>query len=387
MGDRLVHPADSAGCGLMAAATAAGHGERVRQLLEHEGDDSVRADTELMLWAADYGAYELVRGRLEPDTTARMLAIARAWTATDPVAELRRRLGDPAGVVHRHPITLDDGDRTECVRVTAGDGRWTAIQTAHPAIVIHIEEQLGAGVSRDELLARAVADRNPESVNWSEARFTVTGRPDAEATLRWALSVLDDPDPSARRFAADVVHCLSFDQEPSPDLACAALAARLPAEPDADVLISLITAFAEYRTAGFLPEIVAHAGHPDPMVRQRIAGILGLSLPLGADPPGEVMDLLTVFGHDPDPRVRASALQISRDHAFEHPVTAQLIAANSDDPDLLVRVEVLAGLSRGGDVAAYEELRRLGAEAGEHSRTAMIADAARGWLQRARDTR
>ncbi len=212
--DRLVHPAgpehpgDSA---LLVAATAAGHGVRARALLDGGLWESARDDGELMLWAADYGAYQLIHHRLEEHTTKPMLDIARAWAGIDPVAELRRRLGDAGAVVDRRRVPIDDYDHTERVRVTAADGRWAEIQTAHLAIVTYIEERLGVGVPREELMARALVDRDPESVTWSESWITVTNRRDIGATVRWATEVLAGPDPDARLFAAEVLQALSSD--------------------------------------------------------------------------------------------------------------------------------------------------------------------------------
>ncbi|GIF13678.1 HEAT repeat domain-containing protein [Actinoplanes teichomyceticus] len=385
MNDRLVYPAGAAageGSALLRAAAAAGYGLRVRELLDDGWSDSARNDVELMLWAADYGAYQLIRHRVDEHTTRSMWRIARAWVGVDPVAELRRRLGDATAEVQRHSVPVDHDDHTQCIRATAADGRWAQVQTAHLAILTCIEERLGIGPSRDELMARALADRDPTSINWSQSQLSVNARTDAEATLRWATRVLTDPDPDARRFAAEVVHSLSIDQAPCRQDALAALRAGLAAEPDADVLVSLIGAAAEYHGPGFLPEVVMHAEHPDPSVRSRVAGELCFTLmEPGSRRAG--VDVLAALARDPDGRVRAAALHVLRDYAFDHPVTGQVIAANRDDPDARVRVEALAGLARGGDTAAYGELRRLGDEAGKDSPLALLADAAEGWLRNA----
>ena len=357
--DRLVYAAGSAiaeGNPLLRAATAAGHGTRVRDLLDNGWSDSARADVELMLWAADYGAFQVIHNRLEENTTKPMLRIARGWAGVDPIAELRRRLGDADAVVRRQTVPVDEYGHTECIRMTAADGRWAEVQTAHLAIVTYIEDSLGIGTTRDELMARALLDRDPYSINWSQPWLSVRNKPDAEATLRWATMVLTDPDPDARRFAAEVVQSLSIDQAPCPEEALAFLQTRLAVEPNADVLVILIGAFSDYHGPGDLPEIVAHAEHPDPLVRRRVATAFCYTLM----EPGSVRagaDVLAKLGRDPDGRVRATALQVLRDYAFEHPVTGQLIAAGRDDPDPRVRVEALAGLARGGDTAAYEELR------------------------------
>jgi hypothetical protein len=384
MVDRLVHPAASTvgeGNALLRAAAAAGHGTRVRELLDNGWSESAREDVALMLWAADYGAYQVIHNRLDEHTTEPMLRIARAWVGVDPIAELRRRLGDATAVVQRRRVRVDEYDHTECIRVTAADGRWAEVQTAHLAIVTYIEERLGIGASRDELMARALMDRDPDSVNWSESWRSVTSKQDVEGTLHWAGTVLTDADPDARRFAAEVVHLLAINQEdPWPEDIISVLHTRLSVEPDVGVLIHLIIAFSNYHL-GLPPEILVHAEHPNPRVRSQVAYEHYASLS-GTRAVPEAVESLAKLAQDPDGRVRATALTTFRDHAFDHPVTKRLIAAGRDDSDPRVRVEALAGLARGGDTAAYAELRQLGDEAGKGSYLAMMADNAKGWLNK-----
>lgn len=388
MGDRLVCPAGSAaggGTALVRAAAAAGHGTRVREVLDtYYQPGPADEDADLIRWAADYGAYQVIHDRLGgyrpdwPDLAARdtveaALRLARGWLGVDAVAELRRRLGDANAVVLRETVLVGEYDHTECVRVTAADGRWAEAQTAHAAIVTYLEDRLGTVASRDELMARALPTGDPGTPNWSQSVFSVSERPDAGATLRWALAVLTDPDPGARRFAAEVVGHLSRRAEPGPEDALAALRTRLSAERDAGVLVDLIAAFATFHGPGNVPEVAAHARHPDPLVRRCVAE--NLAFPLMA--PGSVQpgaDVLAELGGDPDGRVRAVALRVLRDHAFDHPVTGRLLAAHRDDRDSLVRVEVLAGLARGGDTAAGAQLRRLADDAGEDTPLARMAD-------------
>lgn len=374
---KAVHVAADTGAGaLLRAATAAGHGPRLRELLDG-GNEPARDDAELMLWAADYGAFEVINGRLDEHTTKPMLRIARRWIGADPVAELRRRLGDPGGVVRRGTVPVGDYAHVECVRVTAGDGRWAETRTAHPAIVTYIEQRLGIAGSCDELMARALTAGDPDSINWSQAREAVADKPDTEATLAWAATVLTGPGRDARLFAAEVAHALSFVPASCSGDVLALIRARLTAEPDATVLDSLIGAYAEYHGRGCPPEIVAHAAHPDPQVRRRVAGELCYALmdPASVEAGAGV---LATLGADPDPSVRATALRVLRDHAYEQPATGRLIAARREDPDPGVRAEALAGAARGGDIAAVEELRRLGET--DHRIAALATDAAR-WLR------
>ncbi|WP_430781665.1 HEAT repeat domain-containing protein [Actinoplanes sp. G11-F43] len=376
MNDRLVHtsvpgPADDTA--LLRAADAAGHGSRVRDLLAGGLAESARGDAELMRWAADYGAFALIVNRLEPDTTGPLLRIARQWAGTDPVTELSRRLGT-SGTVTRWTVPIDDYTHTDCVRVTAPDGRWAETQTAHLAIVTYLEELLGIGVPPDELLARALVDRDPGGAGWSQAWHTLASRADPEETLRWAAGVLTAPDRDARWFAADVAHLLAIHDVPCPPETTALLRQRLATEPDPGVLAALIGAAVEFHGPGLQPEVAAHATHPDPSVRRRVAGELCQSVP-------DSVPLLVRLAADPDGEVRATALRVLRDYAFDHPETGRLLTVLRTDPDPRVRVEALAGLARAGDLKAFADLRQLADEAGEGSPAAALAAAAGSWLR------
>jgi len=375
------------------AASAAGHGARVRDLVGNDQPLVAGEDVELILWAADYGALHVLAYRLDAylpsraesgsaDPVRASLEIARGWMGAEPVAELRRRLADADAVAERDTVQADFHGEVDRVRVTAADGRWAEVQTAHPAIVTHLEVCAGIDTSRDQLMARALMDRDSDSVNWVESWYTVRNKPDAEATVRWAAGVLADPDPDARRFAAEVLHSLAIDPAPARAEALTILRSRLTAEPDAGVLVSLIAAGANYHGPGTLPEIVAHAGNPDPRVRRQVAQELGFALLDPASVP-EGTGLLAELGVDPDGRVRVAALRALRSYAFDHPVTGQVVAANRDDPDPGVRPEVLMALSQGGDREACAELTRLGAEAGQGSQLAMMAHDAKRWIVKA----
>jgi hypothetical protein len=374
----------------LRAAAAAGHGARVRELVGGDLPVAVGEDVELILWAADYGAFQVLDTRLSEwapggadpvseDAVRTALEIAREWTGVEAVAELRRRLGDADAVVQRDTVSLDYHGHADRVRVTAADGRWAEIQTTHLAILTYLEDRLGIDTSRAELMARALADRSSDSVNWGESWFLASRKPDVEATLHWAAEVLLSRDPGARRFAAEVVHALAIDSAPCRDEAPAMLRARLAVEADADVLVSLIGALAEYHGPGYLPEIASYAEHSDPRVRRQVAEELCFAvMDPGSLPAG--VDSLAELGRDRDGSVRARALRVLRDFAFDHPVTRQLVADARDDADPRVRPEVLLALARGGDTTAYEELLRLGEKAGKGSGLAMLAYDAERWI-------
>jgi hypothetical protein len=304
------------------------------------------ADDELILRAAEQGAYEVIEARL-------------AWWQPDATVPVTRETRAAALEIARAGAT-----------------------GAHQAIVTYLEESLGVLVARDELLARALTDRDPESANWDRQRFSLTRRLDARTSLRWAVDRLADPDPDVRRFAVDVALSMSFDDPPGQDEALAALRSRLPLEPDAGVLAALIGAFAEYQVSGEMPEIIAHSGHPDHRVRRAVAARMCHVLPAPI-----ATAVLAVLGRDDDGQVRAIALRVIRDYLFDHPLTGELIAAGLEDPDHRVRLEALAGAARSGDAGAAAELWRLAGQGGPDSPVAMMAEAADGWLRKAREGR
>ncbi len=255
MSDRLVHAPGAAGSGgntLVNAAAAAGHGELVRNALDSNWPEPARSDHELMLWAADYGAYEVVLNRLAPETTRPMLEIARGWLAGDPAVELRRRLGGGEAAEERRTVPIGDGyAHVGCLRVTAADGRWAEVMTGHLAIVTYIEEALGIGPSLDELLARSLSIGDPDDLNWWGPLHAVKGRADVPATLRWAVGVLESPDPGARDFASVVVHLLSLEEQPAPEreTVLPVLRRRLAAEREPQIRLSLLAALDSYEVS------------------------------------------------------------------------------------------------------------------------------------------
>ncbi len=357
----------------------------------------VGGDVELILWAADYDAFQVLDTRLSEwlpgqadpvseDSVRTGLEIARGWTGVEVVAELRRRLADANAVVHRDTVSLDHFGHAERVRVTAADGRWAEVQTTHLAIVTLVEKRLGIDASYEDLMARALVNRCSDSVNWVESWYSAISKPDVEATLLWATEVLLNREVDARRFAAEVVHSLAINSAPSRDDALTMLRARVAAERDAGVLVSLIGAFAEYHGSGSLPEVASFAAHSDPRVRRQVAEDLCFALmDPEALPTG--VSFLAELGRDRDGSVRATALRALRDFAFDHPVTTQLVADARADADPRVVPEVLLALARGGDTTAYEELQRLGEEAGEGSRLAMLAYDAERWILKARSAK
>jgi hypothetical protein len=378
--DRLVHApctAASTGDALRHAATLAGHGSVVDDLLSSTFvPEDVPDDIDLFSWAADYGAYNVIQDLLHDatdDTVRAGLEIARRWVGVDPVAELRRRLGDGAAEADRETVPVENWFcRAERIRVTAADGHWAEIQTTHLGIVTALEERLGVVHSRAELLARALANPDTDAADWTQAWRSVLSLADAEATHRWAADLLADPDREVRRFAAEVIAEQSSWEPPFPAEARAAVHGRLAVEADPEVLRLLIKTLDVSHAGGDLPDVLPFAGHADPAVRRQVAEALDHGLADSAAAPRTVQ-LLAELGADVAGEVRRTAARTLRINAPDHPATRRLLAAGREDPDPAVRLEALAGLAGAGDEPAYRELQRLADEAGHGSDAYWVA--------------
>lgn len=215
----------------------------------------------------------------------------------------------------------------------------------HPAIVTLLEEALGIEPEPDDLLDRA---RHPGAR--VHATLVLTRRRPAEPAYRWAIQRLDDTDAGSRRFAADVLQGLSFDDQPFERDAAAVLRPRLGTESDPHVLGALLDAYGNFHGPGPMPDVRAHAGHPAPEIRARVADVLTLD-------PG-ALDTLTGLAADPDGDVRAAAL-----HTLgERDAGRAVFESHRADEHTWSRAHALAWLARHGDAQAAADLDRLAAE-------------------------
>jgi hypothetical protein len=209
------------------------------------------------------------------------------------------------------------------------------------------------------LLARALFHADPDDLDWWQSLVVLTQR--HRDAAGWATARLAHPDVPVRRFAAEALRFAGNGGEQPDERAAAALAARLPAEDDTDVLKELMLAFAVHRY--FPPPLVElrpFATHPDPEIRATVAGHLY--------DPGS-LSVLLAMADDPVPEVRAHALRTLveavteiRDEAEYQQAAPDIQAAfiaHRIERDTRVRLEALAGLSLNGDRAAWAELHEI----------------------------
>ncbi|MCU7724925.1 hypothetical protein ODJ79_14455 [Actinoplanes sp. KI2] len=317
---------------------------------------------DLLSWLADRGDLEMLDSLLDHDADQAAAAkrdaleIARGWVAGGVEAELRRRLGLPdGGVLEREQVPYGDGwQHATRVRVTAPDGRSAEVLGAHRAIVTVLECSLGIVAAPDELLARAMHDGDPDSCDWNAAAFTLTNHLRADESYRWAISRVGDAQTLVRRLAAEVLHRLSFDDRPFAAAALSPIRERLTVEDDPYALEQLLAAYAGYHGDGPLPEVRAHARHPEARIRARVADLL---LFAGPDPDA-VITLLELAG-DPDGQVRAGALYSLVESGVRTAQVLAAYAANRHDDRITVLVQALAGLALHGDDEALARLQEL----------------------------
>ncbi|GAA3777438.1 HEAT repeat domain-containing protein [Micromonospora maritima] len=387
------------GSALLRAATVAGHTDVVATLLDAGVDPNrIWADgTDPVSWAADHGLSELLqellrsdlapwRKPLREDAVRRALDVARRWLGVDPARELRRRLGaapDEPVVVERERIPVtDSGPHATRIRVRAADGRFAEVQTSHRAIVTHLEGRLGTPAHPDELLARALHFADPGSCDWVESQTVLTDGRDPEETFRWAEKLVAHPCVDTRRFAAEVVHRLSFVERPFQTRAVEVLRPRLRAEADPIALDRVIGAFAEYTGSGDPTDLLPHARHPEPEIRRRVAGELGAALgdlrtpsrsartPRSGDIRSDVVAALIVLASDGDGPTRANALLALAESDVDTAQVRDLLTARLADDDQDARFQAAVGLALRADPEGGRALRRIGAGAGDDIRLA-----------------
>lgn len=208
-------------------------------------------------------------------------------------------------------------------------------------------------ISRDELLEQAVRNARPESNRWAHMTAKVRADPSAE-TFRWVILCLADPRVLARRFAVDVLFSFAFEEQPWGPEAVAAIRPRLAVETDVETLGLLLASFAEYSGLRPLPEVRAHAGHPEPDIRAWVGTLLDYALP----EPESVAVLLTLTA-DPHPNPRGTALRTLAESGLDSEPLQAVFTARLDDEDPDVRWHALKGLALRGDDTAMDLMWQL----------------------------
>lgn len=335
---------------LLAAAAYAGRHEVVDRLVVY-GVDVTRpwdGGVDPVVWAAERGRYGVLMA---------LLAGSR-----DPLAA-----GSPQRLALRAALdAVDEG-------LGAGDEP----PPAHWAIVTELEAALGLRRSPDQLLVRALVHADPTHDDWFAALLQLGLRADRE-TFDWARALVEDGrSPARRRFGLDTVNFLGFglgpededeDELPFARDAADLLRPMLKGEEDPYALGTVIAAFARYCRPEENRAVLVHAGHPDPHVRRRVAGNLGLREAGGVAEDPEVLDTLVGLAADPDPQVRAAVLHTFTWSPVDTPGLRAALAAQLTHPHLEARIAAAAGLALRGDGRGRVVLEEIRADPA-HRRT------------------
>ncbi|WP_432087695.1 ankyrin repeat domain-containing protein [Streptomyces sp. bgisy095] len=331
------------------------------------------------------------RLRLPEAERERLLALARSRYERGAEAELRSRTG-ASGSARRSSVRDD-----ECGRVSELTLGGLTVREGHGAILTDLEWAFRVLTPVDELVARAVARRDPEHVDWTSALWTLGNRRSRE-TWSAVTAHRHSPDPERRLFVLDVLRCHllftsgwrnSYEKETTELL----VAWAADGEGDPGVLAELLRVLAEtgHRESGAVG--LRYAGHPDPRVRARAPDLLfGWDAP--APPPGAaVRTALLALAGDEDPGVRAAVCRalvvaheagsglteavvgLLRDPVAEVRARAaeavasgadragaitDALAALLDEDDFDTRLDAAHGLLRRDDPRTGEAIERLG---------------------------
>ncbi|MGA4845155.1 ankyrin repeat domain-containing protein [Streptomyces sp. G5(2025)] len=385
--------------GLSALCVAlAAYDEAVTEALVRAGADPDRVlpDGTTLLWRAVDGGSPAVfvdllgsdaRERLPEAARERLLALARGWYETGAAEELRRRTGARGPAV----MARVQEDAYHWVEEISLGGR--VVRAGHGAVLTWLEWAFRVLTPVDELVARAVRQRDEDHVDWTTARWILVQRRSDET---WSAVVAHrhHPDPWYRRFVTDYVRMRSlvdpghrYYRKREGEL----LAAWAAEETDVDMLAEVLTALAEYEHPGQEAVGLRHAGHPDPRVRREVPCLLSdddgdprsptakdAMLALMSDPDAEVRlyassaamdgdelraqatDALLLLTRSPVVPARHGAavkLAASRDRT---PAVADALFALLDEDEQLVRLEAAWGLARRDDPRTEEAYERVG---------------------------
>ncbi len=291
-----------------------------------------------------------------PDGEGRdALTLARHWHGADLRTELYHRTGRPGPVLHR---TVRSSVGSTCEELSLDDA---VFRTGHSAILTWLEPKYGTVTPFEGLLARALAEADPEHEVWCESVFVLSARRDDPETWRKAAALRESPDPLQRCFGAEVVRLLVlFDERED----CSSEGGLIDlfltwvaVEPDPRVTHVLATGLAETGDPRCDATLRTLARHPD--TRVRISAVIGLSAPVRR---GDAPALATAVAltADPDPTVRQHACRTLAAAPPHAPAAADALAALLADPDHTVRIEAAARLALRNDPRGDATLNTLG---------------------------
>ncbi|MFJ9429745.1 ankyrin repeat domain-containing protein [Streptomyces sp. NPDC101490] len=345
----------------LAWALRLGHADTARVLLEHGADPGRPGPDGILplVAAARRGSTGCVRALLDHGATAREAALreARRWIGADIAAELRRGLvaGHDGGETYEAVVrrVREDGGLTvvvELLREDGAPGRGDDRHTGHAAIATLLEAALGLRTPHEELAARALRCGEPEFDDWTTAVAELTARADEE-TFVTAAAWCAYRDPLRRALGAQVLGAL-------PGFAAGAVPVlrRLAAEasgPAREPALSVVTALGTCAEPSAVPELLALAAHPDPVVRRSVAGSLAGIVPAGHV---EALGVLLALSRDGDARVRDWATLALAELPDDTPLVREGLAERLADADPETAAEAARGLAIRQDPRAVDAL-------------------------------
>ncbi|WP_418956465.1 ankyrin repeat domain-containing protein [Streptomyces tritici] len=352
----------------MAWAVRQGHADTVQALLEHGADPNLPGPDGLppLVAAARRGSTGCVRALLDfgAGPVEDALREARTWVGADIEGVLRRSLAETYGTGHETVVRRipEDGGITVVVELLREDGAPGAgdeRQTGHAAIVTLLEGELGLRTPFEELAERALNCADPELDDWTESVAALWRRGDEE-TYRAAAAYCGLGDELRQAFGASVLGRLK-------DFAARGLPLlrELSREARDGVLVQAVVAgLGQYGDPAALPEILRHAGHPDPDVRRTVAVAATGLVPEGD---ARAVDALVALSRDADAGVRDWATLALAETPGDAPAVREALAARLADPDPDTAAEAARGLAIRQDPRAVDALLRLLSSEGPES--------------------
>ncbi|MFI2425332.1 HEAT repeat domain-containing protein [Streptomyces sp. NPDC018955] len=377
----------------LVAAVGSGDAEAVTRLLEAGADPDTLADDGLPVLCRAVAAYDedvadaLVQGGADPDrilpdgttplvraidggspsvVTAvlgreprlrlpeaereRLLTRARRWYERGAEAELRDRTG-ASGPVHRARVM--DGEYHHVTQLTL-DG--STVRAGHGAILTDLEWAFRILPPVDELASRALAQGDPDHVDWWSGQWILSRRRSKE-TWSAVAAYRHAPTPLPRRFALDVLWAFmwpeaswrnSYEKETEDLLVSWAT----EGEEDPEVLAELLRLLGDTDRPESPAIGLRYAGHRDPRVRAKVPDLLivwGNPPPL---PSAEARATLLELAADKDGNVRAAAGGALCTACDGSPEVTSAVVALLRDPVARVRAWMSEAVTRCADRSA-----------------------------------
>ncbi|MFF3595570.1 HEAT repeat domain-containing protein [Kitasatospora indigofera] len=360
-----------------------------------DADRRLPDGTTPLLRAVDSGSIGLVHSllgdaaRTSEATRAELLARARRWHETGPVAMLRERTGV--------------SDVVEGVRIR--DREWTTeyhelrlggltVRDGHPGILTLLEEHFGLHLGVDELADRACALEYPdyEHAVWSEIVHTLARRQDDE-TWEAAAALRRHPDPLHRRFGAEVLACLHLAADltnlPSPfeQRMLELFLDWAEQEQNSDVLAETLAGLSHHEDPRIEPLGLSYLAHPAPRVRARVLSTLRV---VNSERSGrktftsEGLSALLALARDTDSSVRHVACYGLAHSLNPEPAVEDTLAGLLDDENQQTRIWAVYGLATRDDPRCIDGADRVG-PVDEYESWSWILDAPSRYEQRLRE--